>query len=305
MKFAKRTIFFFAFIFFTVVTPSSSHAEKVESTNDRLTVTPAKLELSGDPGTSVTQALKITNEDSQPTILAVSAQPFTISGDSGEVMLSQKDSNQSDNLYKWIMFDWQAMQLASKESKILTFRIDIPKEKAVGGHYASIIISSDRLDKQDSDPVGTSRVVSLVMLSISGNINDSAKVDSFTVKPTLNKNYEFNLIVKNNGNNHIKPQGKIVISNLLGHKVDEVDLVGENTLPGVKRRMITSWEPGKFLFGRYTATVVSTYGSTIPELSLSAVTTFWVIRWPAILLLLLTIIFIIGFIYYLRYVIKK
>lgn len=286
--------FILGFSFFGIY---KTQAQEIESVNDHITVTPAKFEIWGDQGQMVTQALRLTNEDNEPVILALSVEKLETSGESGIVVMPQGDPRATNDLPKWIMFKQNGLEFKAKETRVITFNIDVPKEAKSGGHYATIIISSEHLNKKVGESSGSTKVASIVLLSVVGDIVDEAKISTFTIKrETGNKNFDLNLRMKNTGNNHIKPEGTIVVTNLMGTQIDEIPLEGETILPNMTKKMVTAWDPQRFLFGRYSATIVLKYGFDNKQ-TLTTSSSFWVINWYLIFLILL----LLGsLVYYLR-----
>ena len=148
----------------------------------------------------------------------------------------------------------------------------------------------------DSGAVVASRVGSLVLLRVSGNVNENATVESFKAS----KDYypkspvDLELRLKNNGNNNIKPTGTIVITNIFGQKVAELPIEGLNVLPSAIRKMDTQWKFTSLLANRYTATLVATYGQG--NNSLSASTSFYVFPKFVAIILGVVLLLVIGLI---------
>jgi hypothetical protein len=230
------------------------------SVSGGVTVVPPKFELSGNPGQEVPfQSLKITNEENSPARLTITTEDFKAVGEEGGVdLIGDEDSNYTYSLAKWIEVDQKDLYFGPKETKIIRFKINIPKNAEPGGRYASVVISMATGTVSGGAAV-TPRVVSLVMLKVAGHIEESAEPISFEAI-TKGNSVDFVLRVKNDGKNHIKPKGTIVVHNILGRKVAEVPVTAENVLPGAIRKMTTQWKPNKALFGRYNASLVSTYG---------------------------------------------
>lgn len=258
--------------------PTTSAKEEIQSVSDHITVWPAKFEIWGNPGETMTQTLRITNEDNVPVILALSVEPFTTDEDGKIVLSPNQPINVKNDLQKWIMFKTKGTQFQPKETKLINFSIDVPKNALPGGKYASIVVRMDHVDKTENEVTATAKVVSLVMLSITGDIIDEARVKSFKATDKRNKTLDFDFKIQNAGNNHIRPKGSIVVTNLWGVKVDEIKLEDENILPNVTKNLSSQWDPEKFLFGRYTASLVATYGFSKP-LTMTATTNFWVGEW--------------------------
>lgn len=248
--------------------------DEIESVNDHLTVTPAKFEVWGDPGQTMTQAIKITNEENEPVILALSVEHFKVSQEDGSIFLQSSNLSEGDPLPRWISFEEKGMEFKAKESKIVIFHVDIPKGAKPGGHYASIVVSCDLVKKNKSGASATAKVVSLFMLSVTGDVEDKAKIMSLKANRLNKDEIYFDTKIINSGNNHIAPVGTFVISNLWGTQIDEIPLDAGSIIPKMNKRIITKWEPRKWLFGRYTVTLVSNYGHR-EKYRISAATTFW------------------------------
>ncbi len=266
--------------------------DQVQSTGDRATVVPAKFELWTNPGDKLKQTLRITNEDDAEAIIALSIQGFGIAGEDGEVVFGDNYHGNFESLVSWITFDQKSAVFAPKETKMIGFEINVPKDAEAGGKYASIVVSMDRVNRQPNASLSSAKVMSILMLSVSGDTTENASIGSFGAKKISDNRVEFSLRISNAGNDHIKPKGILVITNLWGKKVDEVSLSGENVLPNTTRKMISTWSTDKHLFGRYTATLVSVFGDK-EDHSLSGVTVFYVFSKP-ILAGLISIIILIS-----------
>jgi len=273
----KKMLFLGVILAFIVAfVPSIINAADTPPTGS-VTVVPPRFELFGNPGEDVpTQALKVTNESSNESSFTVQMEDFKAVGEDGNVNLMEQNSDLTYSLAKWITASPSSFTLKPKETKIINYSISIPKNAEPGGRYASIIVNMGGQVKVEGGAVVAPRVVSLVLLRVSGNVKEEASVESFKVPGYSEKApIKLDLRVKNSGRNHIKPKGSIIITNILGQKVDEIQVEGENVLPGAIRKMTTEWKTNKFLAGRYTATLVATYGEKNDK-PLSATVSFFV-----------------------------
>ncbi|PIY00129.1 hypothetical protein COZ22_00985 [bacterium (Candidatus Howlettbacteria) CG_4_10_14_3_um_filter_37_10] len=273
----KKMLFLGVILAFIVAfVPSIINAADTPPTGS-VTVVPPRFELFGNPGEDVpTQALKVTNESSNESSFTVQMEDFKAVGEDGNVNLMEQNSDLTYSLAKWITASPSSFTLKPKETKIINYSISIPKNAEPGGRYASIIVNMGGQVKVEGGAVVAPRVVSLVLLRVSGNVKEEASVESFKASGYSEKApIKLDLRVKNSGRNHIKPKGSIIITNILGQKVDEIQVEGENVLPGAIRKMTTEWKTNKFLAGRYTATLVATYGEKNDK-PLSATVSFFV-----------------------------
>ncbi|OQA03828.1 MAG: hypothetical protein BWY68_00626 [bacterium ADurb.Bin400] len=262
----------------SVSTPNTATAQ--QSSGRGITVTPLSFELYANPGESVIEKVRIRNEADVAGSYQIIVEDFRAVGEEGEVDLVDDQSNTSYSLAKWVFPEPKRFTIGAGEEKEIVFTINVPKNAEPGGHYASILVKmggdSSDLAGQAGAAVST-RVGSLILLRVSGNVKEDAVVESFT---TSQKRYQgspvnFDLRVKNTGNNHIRPKGTIVITNMFGQKVTEVELNGLNVLPDAIRKMETEWKFNAFLANRYTATLVATYGQQSKPLSAS--TSFYIV----------------------------
>src|SRR5690606_8074877 len=106
----------------------------------------------------------------------------------------------------------------------------------------------------------TTRVGTLVLLRVSGNVSEQASISTFEAPAYSQQGpVNFSLRIQNEGNVHIRPKGTIIITDMFGRKVEEIPLDGANVLPGSVRKTDSTWEKTNIL-GTYTATLVATYG---------------------------------------------
>lgn len=225
-----------------------------------ITIIPPKFELFANPGDTLSEKMRVRNETDVPVTYTIVVEDFSTSGEEGHVVLEEGESNTSFSLAKWIEPETRDLILQPNEEVSLTFRINVPRDAEPGGHYASIIMQTGSDQMIPGSAVVSQRVGTLILLRVSGNVSENAILENFTVPSYLEKGpVVFSARIKNEGNVHVMPQGTIVIKNMFGKKVDEIPFDGRNVLPGAIRKMDTTWDAERLL-GRYTATLVSTYG---------------------------------------------
>jgi hypothetical protein len=263
-----------------------------------ITIIPPSFELYANPGESVSDKIKVRNDSTAEVTYQVLVEDFKAVGEEGSVSLI--DDSQPDTTYslaKWVIPEPRTFTLAPNQEKEIPFTINVPKDGEPGGHYCSVLFQIGGGTATGGGASVASRVGSLILLRVSGNVKEDANVESFKA----NKSYfekgpvTLDLRVKDNGNNHINPKGTIVITNVFGQKVAEVPLEGLNVLPGAIRKMSTTWAPkNSFLASRYTATLVATYGQQ--NKSLSASTSFIIFPKFLIYIVIAVLVVIAGLI---------
>lgn len=250
------------------------HPVQAQPGSKGLTIIPPRFELLANPGETVSEKIRLKNDSDFPVNYQVVVEDFASSGEEGAVVLEEGSSDQSFSLAKWITPEVNEIILQPQEEKSFTYTINVPKGAEPGGHYASVLFTSNPTQNVPGAANVASRVGSLILLRTSGNVTEKAKIEDFSA-PAYSKSgpVPFTLRVLNEGNVHIQPKGTIIITDMFGKKVDEVPLKSANVLPGSVRKTVTTWDKTNLL-GRYTATLVATYGQQ--NLPLTAVTTFTV-----------------------------
>jgi hypothetical protein len=242
------------------------------------TLIPPKLELSGNPGDSLSDRLRIRNEGSQPITYNAKVEDFVAVGDQGQVdFVDPAEARTNFSLAQWVTVSPETFTVPANSEQVIGFTIRIPKTAEPGGHFASINIqSAGEGVLQGNGAAVQSRLASLILLRVSGNATEKITLESFRTPSRTYQSGPIDFVFrsKNEGTVHIAPVGKITITNTFGQKVAEVPLRQANVFPGATRQVITTWD-GKGLIGFYTATTVATYGQNGSALTGS--TTFFVL----------------------------
>ncbi len=288
--------------------------------SDAVTVSPPLLEIEAAKGDIINQSIKVRNEGADTVTYYISAQKFIASGEKGRPGFVSTAVEDVD-LASWIKFNYDNITIPGGQSVEIPFTITVPNFAGPGGHYAAIFLSTLPPESvaAGSQVAIASRIGTLVLLRIAGEVNESAELaefsagsDSYASLPV-----DFSVRIKNNGNVHIKPVGAIVIKNMFGSVAGTVAVndKGGNILPDSMRKFdkeenvvwvknskavgaTTFWgkyleEKENYAFGKYTAHLALSYGTAGRKLT--AATTFWVIPWHVIAVnLVVLVLFIIA-----------
>ncbi len=259
-----------------------------------LTVSPPTYELTANPGDVLSNTIRITNESDNAVTLQVSAQDFTVGGVEGSV--SVLDDIKDPNAFaKWFRFPTTQVQLAPKQSALVPFTIQVPRQAEPGGHFASVLFNP--VVSANATSTGArviQRVGSLILMRVSGDVKEQGSIKSFEPK-TFKGSWQtvtasdgktkiylasaedlrseqkrrffskgpiaFDVLFKNSGNVHFKPAGTVTIYNIFGKKVDQLALNPRNVFPGGERRITVIWPKTDLWGGYYRAQVAAVYGS--------------------------------------------
>lgn len=293
-----------------------------------LTLVPPSLEYSTAKGQTIESRVKLLNNENRTLTLTPSTANFGAKDETGEPDFAF-DAPTAD-LAAWIKIDLEPVTLDPGETKEIPFTIAVPADAEPGGHYAGIFFASGGTASSGGQIGVQSKLGSLVILTVEGNIREQAAISKVTLDgPTSMSRppVDFNIRVKNSGNVHIKPKGKVTILNMFGGEVDTLTLPQEkNVLPGQTRLFEVRWvkkatsatkgnffsevgaEFSNFALGTYTANIEATYGQT--DKTMLGKVKFTIVPWRALLvivlgLIILTLIFTVGMKSYNRMVIRK
>lgn len=279
-----------------------------------LTISPPRFELAANPGQRAEAMVKLFNETDRELVLYSSSSNFTAAEDEEGVPKFYDLKEGEEDLSKWIEIEKGPITIAPQETKEIPFAINVPGFADPGGHYASIFFGSGLPDGSGGSGVGLSeKIGALILLRVSGDILEEGRLVEFKLKDPKpfydHLPVGFTLTFENSGNVHLKPQGEVAITNLLGQKSGKADVNkdqisgGKNILPRTSRHFEASWtrglyqEPGtgffgklraemdNFALGRYKAVLDLGYGSQSKKEKAEAV--FWVFPWHLILVVVL------------------
>ena len=261
-----------------------------------LSISPLTFELSANPGDNVLNVIKVLNPTDSVLSIKMEAEDFRAVGEEGKVITtSELDEDTTYSLRKWIKLSPEEFTLEPQEHKLIDFVIEVPENAEPGGKYGSILAGvSGSLSSGGAGTSISTKAGALVLLMVSGDLKENLMVSSFSA-PSFSEYgpVPFEIKFKNTGTVHVKPRGFVVVTDLFGKKVTEIEFSQKNVLPGATRKNDAIWDT-KWLFGKYTATVVGNYGTgNIPFEP--RVITFWVLPWKIMLGVSLILLFITVF----------
>lgn len=235
------------------------------------TVSPLVFELSANPGDKLSNKLKVDNITNQPMNMSVDLRNFVALGEEGQPGLTDEDT--SFSLAKWMKATLAEKVIAPRGSETFTLDIAVPVNAEPGGHFGSVVFRT-KPDTAAGSVSLVQEIGALVLLKVAGDTKEEASIASLGVLPGFSEAGPFNFEarIKNSGNVHVKPLSTITVTNMFGKEVTKLQLDSRNILPDSVRKFDKSFSK-KWLFGRYTATLTSVYGST--NQVLVAQTTFW------------------------------
>lgn len=295
-----------------------------------LTVGPVKVEMEADPGDTITDEFFLMNEtDKTKTFYSSFEKYVDLGGD-------KKFLGIIEDLSAWIQTQ-ESITLEPGQQVKVPYTIKVPQDAPAGSHFAVTWWGSAPPQINQGVAV-VSKAGILMLLNVSGDINESARIESLKL-PSKSKVLNFfppgfSVAVENLGNVYIKPTGNILVKNILGmdkqvFRINKVDLevypkttrgLRIATKEGKQIEEIALPQPTSFLdgirkewnnfgFGYYTAYLNLKYGKKNPQ-ELNTSLKFWVIPWRislivAIITILILLFFTKGIQTYNRWIIKR
>lgn len=236
----------FALIFLSIIIVNFANA---------LTVGPAKIEFTANPGETLTFNLFIRNDSDWDERYYIVVEGFT--DVQGERKFFENPPEKD-----WVVIQEKEIFLKSKDDIQIPVKINIPESAPPGGHFLAIWAGTGA-PKKEAGQVGiAARVGSLVFINIRGNAIYKATISKFDAKRIVwNFPVKFSYLIKNKGNTYITPRGFIDIKNIFGKDVASLPINprGLQILPNTEKTLETEWD-GKFAFGIYKAVFNMNYG---------------------------------------------
>ncbi|HSX02724.1 MAG TPA: hypothetical protein VLI05_05435 [Candidatus Saccharimonadia bacterium] len=272
---------------------ASPSGAATSSPGQGLEISPPVIELSADPGQTVTASIRVRNVASGELIAKGKADDFGAGSDeSGKPKLLLNETGATRFSLKYWVQSVPDLTLAPQELKTATITIKVPANAEPGGHFGVIRFTAVPPDVQGTGVALSASVGSLVLLRVSGAVTDKISLAEFSTSQSGHPGsffqhgpVDFLVRLKNEGSVHEKVQGTIAVTNTFGRKIASVVVndKGGNVLPDSIRRFDQQLGQ-KQLFGHYTATLSLTYLNGTKHVN--AKLGFWVIPWVLILLIL-------------------
>lgn len=265
-----------------------------QNTGEGLTISPPISDLSLKPGDVSEQTIRITNPTDKLMEIYPQVQNFRAKGEGGEPDFYPASNDESKfSLASWIKFSQSKVALTPEQVAEFKYRITVPIDAEPGGHYGVIFFATEppKTEANSNQVSVASKIGSLVLVRIPGDINENGKITDFSANKFFFKGpVLFTTRIQNSGNIHFKPKGQIIIKNWQGKSIESIEFNGisGNVLPDSTRKFEENWQPSKWTFGYFSANLGLAYGESNQTLQGKLV--FWIIPWWAIVSLIVVII---------------
>lgn len=312
-KWLKSTVFGLMALLLTAAplfVATTAVAADTGSPGQGLEISPPVIELSANPGQTVTASIRVRNVTKGELIAKGKADDFGAgASEDGQPKLLLDETGATRYSLKFWVQGVPDLRLAPGELKANTVKIVVPANAEPGGHFGVVRFTAVPPNLEGTGVALSASVGALILLKVSGTINEKVSLAEFSSTQTTTQKgkepvvkkmsffehgpVDFLVRVRNEGSVHEKVKGTIDVKDTFGKKIGSVAVndKGGNVLPDSVRKFEQSLS-NRQLFGHYTAALVLNYsnGKTV-----SGKIGFWVIPWKLVLLVLLGLI-ILGFV---------
>lgn len=250
------------------------------TTTYALTISPARAELTGDKGETISDSFLLINDQNTEQTYYTSVENFESQGESG----TPNFTTSKEGLPSWVKVD-DKVTLKKGERIKIPYTISIPQSAESGGHFAAIFLSTVPPSTVEGQVSVGAKVGMLVLLKVTGDVKESGGLLSFAIKEekkilsSLPVNFFFRF--KNDGNDRVNPEGEIVVTNTFGMEVARLDAnktkgnilpssvrkfevrLGEDEAPAISAPFFdqVKFQWNHFALGMYTAKIHLAFGN--------------------------------------------
>lgn len=293
-KHSRKFLILSALFLLVAIAPNGAEA---------LTLSPARFEIETSAGNTVTGEIILLNEQSEAKTFYSSFENFEANGDTGTPNFVPG----KDGLASWMTAD-PSITLNPGEEKKLEFSIAVPQNARPGGYFAAVFWGTTPVESSTNNISVGARIGMLVLLRVSGDVEEAggiSEIDTESGEVLFSSlPIAITYLFTNDGDDRLNPTGTVVIRNVFGIKVTELDANPSdgNILPRSSRKYKVDWGKPRekdgflntafyqlkhFAIGPYKVTVDLTYGAKA-ELTDKASKYIWFLPWQ-----LLVIVFIL------------
>lgn len=274
-----------------------------------LSITPPLIKNNIIPGQIWKSTVKVVNNNSEELTVYVQAIDFQGNGEDGTVTFISSTGAEDETDYllsKWINLPNESITIAPSKSYEVPFIVDVPETAVPGGHYAAILVGTKPPDDKISGASikVSSLLASLIMLNVSGEVNEDGQIREFSTDKTVygEGEVDFKVRFENLGNVHVQPQGEIRVFDMWSEEMASIKINHStefgNVLPGDIRTWDFNWKEKINLFdmGRYRAELILTYGNQAKE-TLTQTRYFWIFLFKPLGFIMASVLFVLLIFY--------
>jgi hypothetical protein len=326
LTFAKRIPILLLTIFLAIIISSQVSAQE-QSTS--IGFAPIAEYYSLEAGESVSGEFAVWNKAGTQENFNVKITGFKqIENEPGTAipLTSEQETQAKNSAANWFTALPQSVSLTStnaNSTKIFKYTITVPQNARNGTYFAKISFLSQNNKDPNLDIATVNNLLAgpVFLIKVGEDLKESLLLspvqirNKYTAFYTDRWFYEKPPVVlfanlENDGETYITPGGEIVLTNFLNQTVDRIPFNSQKKtlLNGSRGRYQENWSPdgnliinGKLAIGPIRAKLIVPYASVDPGITaLRAETSFWIIPWKLLLILIAIIVLIWSYISYKR-----
>jgi hypothetical protein len=225
-----------------------------------ITVEPVRQEIKVSPGKEAQGSYFMYNVGKERTRVTVAPRDWFV-----------LEENRGINVDSWLRISPRELDLEPGERKEVKYEVAVPA-RAIGELVAMISFAPQAEEESTINVVFS---VSLYVMIEGTEIlkGEISKVDIRRWEREDSSDLRLAVLVENRGNVHLRPKGKIVIEDIKGKEIKEVELTyGWPVYPGKNRAYFGDWKGAGLKSGKYKAIATVDYGA--PEEILKKIVSF-------------------------------
>lgn len=275
-------------------------------------ISPVRSEFIVAKGTSKTFTITLENPAATPLKAHPVVNDFIPSADeSGEPrLILDSDTVLPRNDFKRLVSPLEDIIIPGNQRKDIPITISVPSYADAGGYYGAVRFIPVIPTEQGRNVALTASIGSIVLIQVPGEIRQQLDLVQLSAAQNgtgrgfiIGGNVGVLTRLKNSGNIHVKPFGKVQIKNAFGKVIYEYEFNNTdpraNVLPDSIRKFVDEL-PNKHWLGRYSINMNLTYTDGGGEI-ISAKSTFWyfpvAVFYGCLVLLLILVVFVNYLIY--------
>lgn len=277
---------------FVLAISTVAHAQQNKTTTtpapgNGFRISPVRAEYTIDKGDGKTIAITLENPSNASTVARGVVNDFVASDkEDGEPrLILDENAKAPRNSFKNLVQPIGDITLAPREKKEVPVTIRVPSDAHSGGYYGAIRFVTVNNNIANNNVGLNASVGTIVLVTVPGNLTQKLTLVQFGSADSKGKFKSFftsgpvHVVarVKNVGDIHVKPFGKIIITGFSGKVIESYEINNkaprDNVLPDSVRRFENTLNHKKWL-GRYTISANIGYVEGSGDI-ISAKSTFW------------------------------
>ncbi len=233
LKLKKKYTLIALLIFLSLVLVSRVHAQEDKT---GFSISPPSFEINANPGDKITNSIKIENISERALEINIKPQNFVAYGESGQVSIT--DTEVPASIKDWISTKITSLIVNPHTIALINFEVNVPNVVEPGTHYGALVFST----QLGQNPINGANILqeigAIILIRIPGDVIENAELIHFSPDQQyfVDPKIKLNTLIKNTGSVHIKPTGLITITDILGNKIQTIEVTPRNILPGNNRQ---------------------------------------------------------------------